>query len=106
MAKVSVTIRLDEGFLKAIDEHAEWAGITRTEVMESALERGLADEQSFRRWYDLAGVRDLMVAVNKAGMLEALAKAFRREVDVGRMQALEHRKLLRQRGRRADGGES
>jgi metal-responsive CopG/Arc/MetJ family transcriptional regulator len=91
MAKVSVTIRLEQGLLDAIDEHAEWAGTTRTEVMEAALDRGLSYEQDFRKVFDHAGVRNLVDVLDRKGVLEGVAKLLRFEVDRRRVDALKYR---------------
>lgn len=92
MGKVSVTVRLDEELVKAIDDHAKWSGETRTQVIEAALDRGMAEEQWFREKFDNKVIREVVSTLDRKGVLEAMARVLRFEVDRRRVAALEHRR--------------
>jgi predicted transcriptional regulator len=47
MAKALISVRVDEDLLRQIDEIAEKEGVTRTEIIETALLNGVNNERQF-----------------------------------------------------------
>ena len=86
MAKVQVAFRIDEELLAYIDRLAELEGETRTDVMVSALERGIAEEQKFVDEAKIAGLHALVEKLTDSGLADPVYKLMGKQVDQRRIE--------------------
>ena len=86
MAKVQVAFRIDEELLAYIDRLAELEGETRTDVMVSALERGIAEEQKFVDEAKVAGLQALVEKIADSGLADPVYKLLGMRVDRRRVE--------------------
>jgi hypothetical protein len=85
MAKIQVALRIDEELLASIDRLAELEGETRTDVMVSALERGIDEETQFLDDTKLPGLHALVDKMVESGLAGPIYKMMGKQVDPRRL---------------------
>jgi predicted transcriptional regulator len=98
MAKVQVAFRIDEELLAYIDRLAELEGETRTDVMVSALERGIAEEQKFVDGAKLAGLQTAVEMIVDSGLADPVYKLLGMQVDRRRVEISKRLRAERHKG--------
>ena len=73
MPRTQISIKLDEDLLSRIDDLAEAKGISRTAVIETAINNDLPEQESFQRSLENPVLRALHKQMSKPAFLRAIA---------------------------------
>jgi predicted transcriptional regulator len=96
MAKVLISMRVDEDLLKLIDSVAEKEGVTRTDVMEFALRNGVKSEQEFVEALEKPLQRMLLQAATSKPFIDVISLLVGKQPNKRRV-SLAHEGLAKQR---------
>jgi hypothetical protein len=98
MAKIQISIRVDEEILKIIKGLADEQGQTVTDVIGSMLERGIDEERSFVDDSKIPGLHALVEKLYDAGVAGPLYKLMGKEVDKRRIEISKRLRSGRRKG--------
>ncbi|MEM1213389.1 MAG: hypothetical protein AAGI68_13965 [Planctomycetota bacterium] len=73
MAKVSITVRLEQELIDEVDAFASMTGMTRTDVVEKSLVAGLKEGKAFAKKLEhpvMRGVLEAVLALNPSVSVE------------------------------------
>lgn len=80
MAKTQISIKLDSDLLERIDKLAEDVGITRTAIIEQAVQNDLPEQESFHKSLENPLMRGIHETLSSPKVLRLLARLSNGEI--------------------------